>query len=92
MQQISKKDNFIIKETVKMMLLYARKNSKPWEMLVAVDNNRGDEDWDTGKLNRWIGYAQCLLVAEGAITLDETMRIGREIAQAANEAEKDGVL
>jgi len=82
---ISKRDKFIIEETVKMMLLYARENSKPWEMLMAVNNNVKGSDWDVGKLNRWIGYAQCLLVAGGAITLDETIRIGREIAKAAEE-------
>ena len=46
-----------------------RMNSKAYEMLTTVYNNY--HTWDTAKQNRWIGYAQCLLVAEGAITLDE---------------------
>lgn len=46
-----------------------RENSKAAEMLVTVMNNI--ETWDLPKLNRWIGYAQCLLVAEGATSIDE---------------------
>ena len=35
--------------------------------------------WNISKLNRWIGYAQCLMVAEGTLTLEEIMSITREI-------------
>ncbi len=36
-------------------------------------------DWPIGKSNRWIGYAQCLLVAEGKTTIDELRDETREI-------------
>ena len=47
----------------------ARENSKAWEMMQTATNMAGE--WDAGKMNRWIGYAQCLLVAEGGTTIDE---------------------
>ena len=53
--------------------LTIRENSKAWEMLMTVYNNASE--WDTGKSHRWIGYAQCLLVAEGAVTLEEMRNI-----------------
>lgn len=43
--------------------------SKASDMFIEVLENV--KDWDIGKSNRWLGYAQCLLVAEGATTIDE---------------------
>ena len=53
-----------------------REFSKASEMLQIVYNNA--DTWDIGKSHRWIGYAQCLLVAEGAITLEDMRDITRE--------------
>lgn len=52
-----------------------RKDSKAAEMLLNIENNIAD--WSCGKVNRWLGYAQCLLVAEGATTIDELRDIMR---------------
>ncbi len=84
---MSKKDKFIIEEVAKDLLVHTRHGSKAWEMLTTVLNTAGD-DWSNGKSNRWIGYAQCLLVAEGAITLDECMRQTRAVVSAADEIEE----
>ncbi len=54
-----------------------RENSKAEEMMQTVYNNA--YEWDVGKSNRWIGYAQCLLVAEGATTIDELREAVRKI-------------
>ena len=56
-----------------------RENSKAYEMLTTVANNANT--WDTGKAHRWIGYAQCLLIAEGAITLETMRNITRDFYQ-----------
>ena len=56
--------------------LTVRENSKAWEMLMSVYNNA--DTWNTGKAHRWIGYAQCLLVAEGAVTLEKIRDITRD--------------
>ncbi len=31
------------------------------------------KEWGIAKTNRWIGYAQCLMVATGTKTLEEIM-------------------
>ena len=54
-----------------------RSDSKATEMLKATSNNL--TTWSISKLNRWIGYAQCLLVAEGATTIDKLRKAIREI-------------
>ena len=79
----SDKDKFITGQIAEDMTFTARKNSKAWEMFKAVADNV--DSWPTGKLNRWIGYGQCLLVAEGEITLDECIRKTREITNAADD-------
>ncbi len=43
--------------------------SKADRMITQVIENI--DDWPIGKMNRWVGYAQCLLVAEGRTTIDE---------------------
>ncbi len=54
-------------------------------MLKAVENHARARDWPARKLNRWIGYAQCLIVAEGVLTLDEVIRKTRLVENAAEE-------
>lgn len=85
--EIPNRDKFTIGETVKDGLLVAREGSKAYEMLRAVEQHLKDETWNVGKLNRWIGYAQCLLVAEGSVQLDELIRKGRLLEEAAKEIE-----
>ncbi len=80
------KDIFIIDEITKDLLCIAREGSKAAEMLRTVSNNM--KEWSVGKSNRWIGYSQCLLVAEGAITLDECMHKTRLITKAACELDE----
>ena len=82
---LSKKDKFIVEELVKTLLPHTRKNSKSWEMLITVDNHAFTKDWPARKLNRWIGYAQCLIVAEGGLTLDEVIEKTRAIEKIAQE-------
>jgi hypothetical protein len=50
-------------------LTRTRVGSKAWEMMVTAGNKL--DEWDDAKLNRWIVYAHCLLVAEGAITINK---------------------
>ena len=52
-----------------MLTVSRREHSKANEMLNTVFQNMST--WSISKLNRWIGYAQCLLVAEGATTIDK---------------------
>ena len=59
----------ITKRIIQETKILARKNSKAFEILQNCENNL--DDWSISKLNRWIGYSQCLLVAEGAITIDD---------------------
>jgi hypothetical protein len=66
-------------------MLHVRKNSKSWEMLMAASNHVHSRDWPARKINRWIGYAQCLIVAEGAMSLDEIIRKTRIIENTAKE-------
>ena len=56
-----------------------RDNSKAWEMMITARNRIGE--WNDAKINRWIGYAQCLLVAEGATTIDQLADDVREIVK-----------
>ena len=56
--------NILIEYTLSL----TRENSKAWEMMITARNNQ--DEWADAKINRWIGYAQCLLVAEGATTID----------------------
>jgi hypothetical protein len=69
------KETELIAEYTKFL---CRKGSKAEEMMQNVLNNV--DEWDIGKSNRWIGYAQCLLVAEGKITIDELRDNIRKIA------------
>ncbi len=61
--------NLTSKIIIMSMNISNRKDSKANELLQNCWNNI--EYWDIGKLNRWIGYAHCLLVAEGATTIDK---------------------
>ena len=63
----------IIKES---MLISKRENSKANEMLLTCYNY--SDDWEISKLNRWIGYAQCLLVAEGATSIEKLKDMNRK--------------
>ncbi len=36
-------------------------------------------DWPISKSNRWVGYAQCLLVAEGRTTIEDLRDKTREL-------------
>ena len=54
-----------------------RENSKANEMLLICLNN--SDDWEISKLNRWIGYAHCLLVAEGATSIEALQEMVKEI-------------
>jgi hypothetical protein len=66
---------------IEYTLSKARERSKAWEMLIVARNNLGH--WDDSKIGRWIGYAQCLLVAEGATTIDELRDEIRRIVNAS---------
>ena len=57
-----------------------RQCSKAHEMLTTCHNY--SDEWSISKLNRWIGYAHCLLVAQGTITIDEL----REKIRRINES------
>ena len=59
------------------MSISNRKDGKANEMLQTVKNL--ENVWSVGKMNRWIGYAQCLLVAEGATTIDKLREDIREL-------------
>ena len=82
---LSAKDKFIAEEIIKDLKFHVRENSKSWEMLVTASNHVFTGDWSAGKINRWIGYAQCLIVAEGGLTLDEVKRKTRMVEKAAEE-------
>ena len=82
---ISKKDKYIVGVLCEDMIPSIRRGSKAWEMIVAVENGLSDETWDLGKMHRWIGYAQCLMVAEGSETLDGIMIKTRRVIDAADE-------
>ncbi len=56
-----------------------REDSKEREMLETVLANI--KNWDIAKQNRWIGYAQCLMVATGTITLEELKNTTRSISK-----------
>jgi len=45
-------------------------------MLAEVQNNA--RIWKNDKLNRWLGYAQAILVMTGFLTLDEAKRCNKE--------------
>ena len=62
----------------------SRPNSKSREMFQTVMN--GEYEWNESKANRWIGYAQCLLVAEGVVTID---RLRRVVNSCIKEGEKE---
>jgi hypothetical protein len=81
----SKIDKFVIEEIVKEMIRHTREGSKSWEMLKTVDNHAHTMDWPVRKLSRWIGYAQCLIIAEGAMSLDDMIKKTRIIENAAKE-------
>ncbi len=51
--------------------------SKADKMMTSVISQY--RDWSVSKSNRWIGYAQCLLVAEGRTTIKELRDKTREI-------------
>ena len=73
-------------EDTKLIARYTKnltvKNSKAWEMLQTVENNV--DDWSVGKSNRWIGYAQCILVAEGRATIHTLREDIRQIVAREN--------
>jgi hypothetical protein len=79
------KEDFLATEIVKSTMTYSRKrqNSKANEMLQTVYNMIGE--WDQGKIHRWIGYAQCLLVADGSVTLDTLKQEIKDINNLVKE-------
>jgi hypothetical protein len=86
---LSDEDKFVVDELVKLLILHVRENSKSWEMLKIVDNHSHSRDWPARKLNRWIGYAQCLIIAEGGLSLEDVIRKTREVESAAREIFSD---
>lgn len=38
-----------------------------------------DRDWKDDKLNRWLGYAQGLLVLRGALNLEDVKRCNKDV-------------
>ena len=54
-----------------------RVGSKEREMLEKVEANINE--WDIAKKNRWIGYAQCLMISTGTISLEELKSVVRNI-------------
>ena len=79
------KEKYITENIIKELfwLCGNRTNGKPYEMVMNIDNNKNE--WDQGKVHRWIGYAQCLLVAEGAVTLDNLKLSIKRINNTAKE-------
>jgi hypothetical protein len=71
------------RELMKYTYELSRRNSKAWEMMVTA--NRHFDEWSNSRISRWIGYAQCLLVAEGAITLDKLKDDAREILKGVED-------
>ncbi len=49
--------------------LLSPSGSKQYSMAETIITNLND--WDKSKLNRWLGYAQCLQVACGEQSLEE---------------------
>jgi len=74
-QQIRKYDSLASR-----ILLLSPSGSKQAQMAIEIMQNI--EEWDEGKINRWIGYAQCLQVACGEQTLEETKDATRIILNA----------
>ena len=77
-----KKRNKELKKTLKIIdltLKLSRPGSKAEEMMQKANDKIGY--WDESKIHRWIGYAQCLLVAEGATTIEK-------LADSIREADK----
>jgi len=59
--------------------------SKANELLITLYNNKSI--WDIAKMNRWIGYAHCLLVAEGSTTIKRLREDIRELLGNENKLE-----
>jgi len=74
-QQIEKYDNLASR-----ILLLSPSGSKQSKMAIEIMQNI--KEWDEGKINRWIGYAQCLQVACGEQTLEELKYSTRIILNA----------
>ncbi len=62
---------------------FATVGSKADRMMTSVISQY--QDWPISKSNRWIGYAQCLLVAEGKTTIDELRDRTKEILENVKE-------
>ncbi len=62
------------------ILLFSPEGSKQFQMAVEIRDNI--QEWNEGKINRWIGYAQCLQVACGEQTLEELKDATRIILNA----------
>lgn len=48
-----------------------------WERVRADDNPQGGKGFSEAKLGRWLGWAQCAVVASGVATLDDMKAINR---------------
>ena len=80
-------EKMITKEFLKYMSCISnRKDSKANEMIQTALNNI--DEWSIAKTNRWIGYAQCLLVAEGVTTIDKLREETRGIAARVEAKEE----
>jgi hypothetical protein len=69
-------------KTIKLAsFIYARANedSHAKDMAKAILDHI--LDWEYTKLHRWIGYAQCLLVTDGVMSLEEIIEQTRKVVK-----------
>jgi hypothetical protein len=86
---VTDEDKYVIDKITTELLPFAIKESKAYHLLFTVQNDlQHDKRFTVRKANRWIGYAQCLLVAEGSLTLDDIITNTRRIEESALELTK----
>jgi len=79
------KEEYILEETIKDLITRTREGCKAWELLKAAENNIVSKGWSIPKIGMVVGYAQCLMVAGGTITLDEVYRIIRMVEDSLDD-------
>ncbi len=63
-----------------------RKHHLKW---MCVEIEAHSDDWQTDKLNRWIGFIQCALLANGSLDLDALKSMFDKAKVAYGETSQD---
>ena len=82
MRKVMPKNQYIIYSLATEFYRHAS-SDKARSMLETVSQEA--ENWSVGKLNRWIGYAQCLLVAVNDLELDDVVEMTERVIAEADK-------